>query len=150
MQSKYLFPYKSRFVGLGLILLHIPVRIIWEYLYPGLSEHQLPQKPSDSMLFTNQHLFSITSAILMLVGLFLIAFSKEKIEDEQIAQLRLDSLRWAIYLNYLILLLSLIFTNGVDFIDILRLNLWVPLLFFIIRFRWVIFRLNKSVTAEKN
>jgi len=150
MQSKYLFPYKSRFVGLGLILLHIPIRIIWEMAVPGLSEHRLPQKPGDSMLFTSQHLFYISSAILMLVGLFLIAFSKEKIEDEQIAQLRLDSLRWSIYLNYLILLLSLIFTNGIDFIDILRLNLWVPLLFFIIRFRWVLYRLNKSLTAEKN
>ncbi|MBS1596860.1 MAG: hypothetical protein JST75_01440 [Bacteroidetes bacterium] len=150
MGSKYLFPYKSRFVGIGLILLHIPIRAIWEYLYPGLGEHHLPVKPGDSVLFTNQHLFSITSAILMLVGLFLIAFSKEKIEDEQIAQLRLDSLRWSIYLNYLILLLSLIFTNGIDFIDILRLNLWVPLLFFIIRFRWVLFRLNRSLTEEKN
>ena len=150
MQSKYLFPYRSRFVGLALILLHIPVRATWEYFYPSLSEHKLPVKPGDSLLFTNQHLFYITSAILMLTGLFLIAFSKEKIEDEQIAQLRLDSLRWAIYLNYVILLLSLVFTNGVDFIDILRLNLWVPLLFFIIRFRWVLFRLNRSLTAEKN
>ena len=149
MQSKYLFPYKSRFLGIGLILLHIPIRAVWEYLYPGLSEHRLPEKPGDSVLFTNQHLFTITSSILMLVGLFLIAFSKEKIEDEQIAQLRLDSLRWAIYLNYLILLLSLVFTNGIDFIDILRLNLWVPLLFFIIRFRWVLYRLNRSLTIEK-
>ena len=41
---------------------------------------------------------------MVLVGLFLIAFSKEKIEDEQIVQFRLDSLRWAIYLNYAILL----------------------------------------------
>jgi hypothetical protein len=102
------------------------------------------------MLFTNEHLFFIVSIILVLVGLFLIAFSKEKIEDEQISQLRLDSLRWAIYLNYLILLFSLIFTNGIDFIDILRLNIWVPLVFFIIRFRWVIFRLNRSLNLEKS
>jgi hypothetical protein len=150
MRANYLFPYKSRWIGLGLILLHIPVRLIWENLYPGLNEHRLPQKPSDSMLFTNAHLFYIVSAILVLVGLFLIAFSKEKIEDEQISQLRLDSLRWAIYLNYLILLLSLIFTNGIDFIDMLRLNLWVPLVFFIIRFRWVIYRLNRSLKMEKS
>jgi len=119
-------------------------------LYPGLDSHRLPEKPSDSILFTNQHLFSIVSTILVLVGLFLIAFSKEKIEDEQISQLRLDSLRWAIYLNYLILLLSLIFTNGIDLIDILRLNIWVPLVFFIIRFRWVIYRLNRSLKMEKS
>ena len=119
-------------------------------IYPGLDSHKLPEKPSDSMLFTNQHLFTIASSILVLIGLFLIAFSKEKIEDEQISQLRLDSLRWAIYMNYFILLLSLIFTNGIDFIDMLRLNLWVPLVFFIIRFRWVIYRLNRSLNMEKN
>ena len=150
MRANYLFPYKSRWIGLGLILLHIPIRIIWEMISPGLDTHKLPEKPSDSMLFTNQHLFTIASSILVLIGLFLIAFSKEKIEDEQISQLRLDSLRWAIYMNYFILLLSLIFTNGIDFIDMLRLNLWVPLVFFIIRFRWVIYRLNRSLNLEKN
>ncbi len=117
--------------------------------YPGLGSHHLPASPADSVLFTNEHLFNIVSTILVLTGLFLIAFSKEKIEDEQISQLRLDSLRWAIYLNYLILLGSLIFTTGIDLFDILRLNIWVPLVFFIVRFRWVIFRLNRSLKTDK-
>jgi hypothetical protein len=150
MKANYLFPRKSRYIGLFLILLHIPVRWIWEYLNPGIDHsHRLPSKAGDSLLFTNEHLFFLASALLMVTGLFLIAFSKEKIEDEQISQLRLDSLRWAIYLNYLILILSLVFTNGIDFIDILRLNLWVPLVFFIIRFRWVIFRLDRSLNKEE-
>jgi len=107
-----------------LILLHIPIRMIWESVNPGIdTSHRLPVRAGDSALFTNEHLFFLASSLLVLVGLFLIAFSKEKIEDEQISQLRLDSLRWAIYLNYFILLLSLVFTNGIDFIDILRLNL---------------------------
>lgn len=124
MRARYLFPYKSRFIGLLLILVHIPVMMIWE---------------------NKSHLSFIVTSLLVLVGLFLIAFSKEKIEDEQIDQLRLDSLRWAIYCNYLILILIIIFTNGTDFIDMLRLNLWIPLVFFIIRFRWVIMRLNRSL-----
>lgn len=143
MKDKYLLPYKSRWIGLVLILLHVPIRAIWEIYYPGIDEHRLPVDPNDSMLFTNAHLFFIASTLLVLTGLFLIAFSKEKIEDEQISQLRLDSLRWSIYLNYALLILSLIFTNGVNFIDMLRLNLWMPLVFFIIRFRWVIYRQNK-------
>jgi hypothetical protein len=84
----------------------------------------------------------------MLIGLVLVAFAKEKIEDEQIAQLRADSLQWAIYLNYIILITSLVFANQQDFKDILHLNLWVPLVFFYIRFRWVIFRLNRSAREE--
>lgn len=143
MKDKYLLPYKSRWIGLLLILLHIPIRAVWEMYYPQIDEHRLPVDPSDSALFTNAHLFFISSTLLVLTGLFLIAFAKEKIEDEQISQLRLDSLRWAIYVNYALLILSLIFTNGVNFIDMLRLNLWLPLLFFIIRFRWIIYRQNK-------
>jgi len=66
---------------------------------------------------------------MVLVGLFLVAFSLERVEDEQITQLRLDSLRWAIYLNYVILLFSLIFTSGGESHHILMLNIWLPLLF---------------------
>ncbi|HMH32993.1 MAG TPA: hypothetical protein VK543_08175 [Puia sp.] len=150
MRPNYLFPYKSRYLGIALILLHIPVRLIWEMANPGIDSHRLPVKGNDSILFTNEHLFFLASSVLVLIGLFLIAFSKEKIEDEQIYQLRLDSLRWAIYFNYLVLLFSLLFTNGINFIDMLRLNLWLPLLFFIIRFRWVIFRLNRSLNLEKS
>jgi hypothetical protein len=82
----------------------------------------------------------------MSAGLFLVAFAKEKIEDEQIWHIRLDSLRWAIYINYLVLIISLIFIEDVP--HMLELNLWVPLIFFIIRFRWVIFRLNRLLSRE--
>ena len=87
---------------------------------------------------------------MVLIGLFLIAFSKEKIEDEQIIQLRLDSLRWAIYLNYGILVFSLVFTHGSDSKHILLLNIWLPLLFFILRFQWVLYKLNRSVKSDDN
>jgi hypothetical protein len=86
------------------------------------------------------------TSLTMALGLFLVAFAKEKIEDEQIWQVRLDSLRWAIYVNYLVLITSLVFITDTG--HILHLNLWVPLIFFIIRFRWVIFRLNRSLSRE--
>jgi hypothetical protein len=82
----------------------------------------------------------------MTVGLFLVAFAKEKIEDEQIWNVRLESLRWAIYVNYAILIVSLVFLDDVH--HIMELNLWVPLIFFIFRFRWVIFRLNRLAGRE--
>jgi hypothetical protein len=78
------------------------------------------------------------------VGLFLFAFSKEKVEDEQIMQLRRDSLQWAVYVNYIILIGVLIFTEHMEMRHILLLNMWTLLLFFILRFQWVIFRMNWS------
>lgn len=106
----------------------------------------LDQPLVDATLFTGEHLFFICTSLVMALGLFIVAFSREKVEDEQIWQVRLDSLRWAIFVNYLVLIASLIFVN--DIAHILELNLWVPLIFFIIRFRWVIFRLNRSLSRE--
>lgn len=82
----------------------------------------------------------------MAVGLFIAAFSKEKIEDEQISLLRLDSLQWAVYVNYLFLIISLIFTT--DTRHILFLNLLVPLVFFIVRFRWKIYQNNRLLKKD--
>ena len=102
--------------------------------------------PYAAGLFSGEHLFFMGTTLLMALGLFLVAFAREKMEDEQIWQIRLDSLRWAIYVNYLVLIISLIFINDTG--HLLHLNLWVPLIFFIIRFRWVIFRLNRLARME--
>jgi len=147
---KYLFPYNARFFGIALILVHIPIKFLWDAHYPDGYNHINPSaSAADSFLFSPPHLFFIGTTLMVLVGLFLVAFSKEKIEDEQIVQLRLDSLRWAIYLNYAILLFSLVFTHGSDSNHILLLNIWLPLLFFILRFRWVLYRLNRSVKSDE-
>jgi hypothetical protein len=148
MKTNYLFPFQSRYFGIGLILIHIPIKILWDKLYPGGYPDQAPQG-SSSVLFSPPHLFFIGTTLMVLVGLFLIAFSKEKIEDEQITQLRLDSLRWAIYLNYAILLFSLVFTQGGDSNHMLRLNIWLPLLFFILRFQWVLYRMNRPAKSDE-
>jgi hypothetical protein len=144
---KYLFPYNSRFIGIALILIHIPVKLLWDAHYPkGYDYHSMVD--SDSVLFSTPHLYFIGTTLMVLVGLFLVAFSMEKIEDEQIVQLRLDSLRWAIYLNYAILLFSLVFTHSGDSKHFLMLNIWLPLLFFILRFQWVLFKLNRSAKSN--
>ncbi len=149
MSKNYLFPFKTRWVGLILILVHIPIKLMWDAKYPNGYSHSNPMGSTDEMpLFAAPHLFYIGTTLLVLVGLFLIAFSKEKIEDEHIAQLRLDSLRWAIYLNYAILLFTLVFTQGGNSKHVLTLNLWLPLLFFILRFQWVLYRMNRSAKTE--
>lgn len=141
MKPQYLFPTWTRWFGLALFLVHLPVMHIWNIYH--LHSYD------DGQLFNLPHLFFIATVVLMVLGLFLIAFSREKIEDEQIYQLRLSSLRWAIFANYLLLIIALIFTNSkADYKDMLRLNLWVPLMLFIIIFRWKMFRLNRSLKEE--
>jgi hypothetical protein len=143
MKTPFLFPYWCRYLGLVLIVAHVPIMLLRKMM-----DFDPPGSPIGPGLFNSQHLFFISTSLLMAIGLFILAFSKEKIEDEQISRLRLDSLQWAIYLSYILLIVSLIFST--DVYHILFLNLWVPLAFLIIRFRWVIFRLNMSIAREDN
>ena len=139
MKTRFLFPYWCRYLGYGLILAHIPVALFKKMQWD--TNHGI-----SAGVFDNNHVFFISTTLLMAIGLFLVAFAKEKVEDEQISQLRLDSLQWAIYLNYLILVISLVLTD--DTMHILLLNLWVPLLFLIIRFRWKIYQLNRLLRRD--
>jgi len=143
MKNRFLFPYWCRYLGWGLVIGHVPLSML------GRSHGMInimDAQPTAGGPFSGEHLFFIGTSLLMATGLFLVAFAKEKMEDEQIWQVRLDSLRWAIYINYIVLIASLVFIE--DVAHILELNLWVPLIFFIIRFRWVIFRLNRSLNKE--
>lgn len=81
---------------------------IWQSRFHDDAEWELHGVASKTTLFNPGHLFFIATSLLVLVGLFRIAFSKEKVEDEQIAQLRLDSLRWSIYFYYLTLVMSIV------------------------------------------
>jgi len=143
MKPHFLFPYWCRYLGYGLILVHIPITFFGKM--HGMN-NIMDNNSGSHGLFTSEHLFFIGTALMVVAGLFLVAFAKEKVEDKQIWQIRLDSLRWAIYLNYLILITSLVFVEDTG--HILELNLWVPLVFFVIRFRWIIFRLNRSLSRE--
>jgi hypothetical protein len=144
MKTRFLFPYWCRYLGYALFLIHIPVVLFQKMLgfdIPG-------QHIDDGGLFSPHHLFFMTTTLLMAVGLFLAAFSKEKIEDEQISQLRLDSLQWAIYVNYVLLIVSLILSSDTE--HILFLNLLVPLVFFIVRFQWKLFQNNRMLKRDGN
>lgn len=141
MKTRFLFPHWFRYLGYALFLVHVPFVMFRKHL--GFDN---PEDAGGQGLFKGHHLFFMATTLLMAIGLFFVAFAKEKIEDEQISQLRLDSLQWAIYLNYLLLIIGLILTTDTE--HILFLNLMVPLFFFIVRFRWVIFRLNRSLPKE--
>ncbi|WP_419700322.1 hypothetical protein [Mucilaginibacter sp. NFX135] len=150
MKSRFLFPYKSRFIGYVLIFAYFPVMIAKKLFYHGYMDHGVhinpPENPS---LFTPDHAFNVMATLVVTVGLLLLAFSKEKFEDEQIIQLRLDSLQWTMYFTYILFILIVIFANSIVLVHVVGINLWLLLVFFIVRFRWVIFRLNQSVKAEK-
>jgi hypothetical protein len=143
MKTKFLFPYWCKYLGMGCFVAHLPVVVFRKQLGFEFSENV-----ANENLLGSHHIFFVITTLLMLTGLVLFAFSKEKIEDEQISQLRLDSLQLTIYLSYILLIISLALTTGNDFMNIMHLFIWLPLLFFIVLFRWKMFRNNRFTKED--
>ncbi|QTY26578.1 hypothetical protein [Flavobacterium sp. CS20] len=82
-----------------------------------------------------QNIFDDICGIFIIIGGVMLGFSKEKIEDEFIMQLRLSSLALAVYVNYGILLLAFLLVLGFDFFTVMVYNMFTLLLIFIIIFQ---------------
>ena len=77
--------------------------------------------------------------VFMIIGASLVAFSKEKTEDEGVTQLRHDCLLWAVMVNYAVLFLALIFIFDHAFLKVLLYNMFTLILIFIIRFNFLLY-----------
>jgi hypothetical protein len=144
MKTRFLFPHYWRIIGYLCFAVDIVFAIVLKILHPpnGVIP-PIHKSPSPGLLLHGITFHNDINILLIVFGLLFIAFSKEEIEDEQIAQLRLDSLQWAIYVNYAIFILCVLFINGIDFLEIVVYNIITPLIIFIIRFRWKIYTLNR-------
>ena len=88
-------------------------------------------------------------AILFTIGALLAGFSKQQNEDEYIAVIRLESLVWATYINYAILILSMLFVFDAGFFTVMIFNMFTILIIFILRFNYMLYKSNKSLANEK-
>lgn len=89
------------------------------------------------------------SGLFLIIGSIFIAFSKEKCEDEFISRIRLESLVWATYVNYAILILAIVFVYDMAFFWVLVFNMFTLLVFFLIRFNWALNKLKKQISDEE-
>jgi len=99
-------------------------------------------------VFENNILDEIAS-ILLVIGSIFIAFSKEKTEDEFISKIRLESLVWATYINYMILIFAIIFVYDMSFLWALVFNMFTLLFFFLVRFNWTLFKSKNQIFDEE-
>lgn len=90
------------------------------------------------------HFSEEATALLLLLGLFLFAFVKEKVEDDLTSALRLKSLILTFYINTLLIVLSFLFVYGFDFLKILVINTFSPLIIYILVFKYLLFNSRKS------
>lgn len=158
MQFKFLFPNKYKKLGW---IISITASILGMFLvftgFEGIPIHAKTFAFYNDEILGKSQFFSfidtnITNTIvgaLFIIGGLLVSFSKEKNEDEYIANIRQSSLLWAVLVNYILLLFSFVFIYGTAFLNVMLYNMFTVLLIFIFRFNYVLYRNFKSNTNEK-
>lgn len=99
------------------------------------------------------HVSEELTALLILVGLFVISFTKEKIENESVSVIRYKSFILTFYINTQIIVLSFLFVYGFGFINILVINVFSPFIIYIILSRYFLSKIrnleNMATTVSK-
>jgi hypothetical protein len=149
MKARFLFPPIYRLLGWLCLAADLTFIIALKILRPGgyatADLHSTPVSGARQDITINNGMVWHNDVIILLLifGLLFIAFSREKTEDELISRLRLDSLQWAAYVNYAIFIVCVIFIHGFDFLPVLIFNVITPLIFFIVRFQWMMYQFNR-------
>ena len=154
-RTKFLLPAKFRFVGsiffiAGVITgvfrfyLGIKPKILDARVFAVYSEY-LDEK---YMKLVNNNLGEEITLFLVLSGLFLIAFSKEKTENEIISNIRYQSLIISFYISFIFLLAATFFTYGFAFLYMLILFSAIPMASYIVIFRFHLYLYHKNLKSN--
>ena len=87
------------------------------------------------------------SMMLTFISLFMIAFAKEKVEDEYVRMVRLKALQISVYANYIVLAVASMLIYGLSFLYVMELNLFTILVLFILIYNY---HLNIKPRFAKN
>ena len=158
MKFNYLLPHYLKRVGFVLLALGV-VALLYSFLisntpdFMDFSVYALIRQrflsPVEFFSVVETNFLDELIAGLLILGLGLISFSREKVEDEFIAKTRLESLVWATYLNYGVLLLSVLFVYEMAFFMVMIVNMFTILIFFVIRFNWVMSKSKRQLRHEE-
>lgn len=157
MKTKYLLSHKCKPIGwvllsIGLLIggyvLFIGDLDWYVDVFPLIGEENMFSK-NGSLQWSENSIEDEIASLLVILGGLLVAFSKTKDEDEFISKIRLESLVWATYVNYIILFLAVIFVYDMPFFNVMIYNMFTILLLFIVKFHYELAKSKRTLSYEE-
>lgn len=159
MKTHFLFPHWMKLLGWILFLPALLIHLLSILNYINLDDYliipvfaiysdTIGDKSDIFKIIKDSFSYELLS-IATIISIILIGFSKLKIEDEFTSKIRYESLVWAMYFNYALLLFFTLFVYGIAFLNVLAYNIYTFLIFFIIRFYFRLYQLQKASENEE-
>ncbi len=145
MKNPFLLPNQYKVYGwIAFILFSILglFCMYGEFKIPGFQLYSA--KDQGILDFNDYNLTNELALIGVITGLLMIAFAKEKKEDEYISYLRLKSWQWSVLISYLILIIITLAFYGSTFFGILFYNVFTLLIVFILKFNISLYLLRRE------
>ncbi len=143
MENSLLIPGKYKVIGWIIFILFACLGVAtlyWEYKIPGFA---LPLKES-GLSFADYNLTNEFALAGLVIGLMMIVFAREKIEDEYISLLRLKCWQWSVLISFGILFILNFVFYGPSFYIVLIYNMFTIPLIFIVKFNYSLYRLRRE------
>ncbi|REG94611.1 hypothetical protein [Algoriphagus antarcticus] len=148
MLTKILLPHRFQKIGWLLFLPAVTLAFMTMFIEFEFSWLQI-NGVRESGLFesTDENLTNEVALVSLFLSLFFIAFSKEKLEDEYIQKIRLDSILFSCYGYFLLNVIGAVLFYGVEYFSFVMFNMFSIPVLFIVRFRWIMFRQRSSLSV---
>jgi len=155
MKTRFLLPHKYKNFGW---LFLIPSTIFGLFVFFTNYEPEFLKLPmftfisqgmplsNDGVVFFSTIKTNITNelaGVFFLLSAMMVAFSKAKNEDEFISKVRLESLVWATFFHFGILLIGMLFVFNLEFFTFMIFNMFTLLILFIFKFHLALYKIKK-------
>lgn len=149
--NHYLLPARLRLLGFGLTLLGI-IMLLAKYKFNYKPDFLNMKMFAIYSFYIETKTFSIVTnqmleefaGIILLCGLFLIAFSKEQVETELTNSIRLKAFILTAYFSLFFIIASALFFFGFGFVGALVAFAVAWLLFYLLTFKYLLYRSGKT------
>ncbi|RLD45931.1 MAG: hypothetical protein DRI86_04590 [Bacteroidetes bacterium] len=152
MNQNFLFPHSYKRPALIVLIICILFSIYLSVFgsEPDFLNFNIGEKMRGDELKVITRNFAFTiDGILLIISSIVYGFSKEKVEDEYIQKIRLESLVWAVYINYALVIITFLILYDISFLYVMVYNLFTVLIIFNIKFYISKTKLNKSLSDEE-
>ena len=144
MNKEFLLPYGYKRVGWVLLIVAIAVGIFAASI--GFDYESVALFRS---LQLKDPLINNYIVIGLWLGVLFVGCSREKIEDEMIARMRLNALLIALYIQAAFIIVATFVCNNLDYLTVMMYNLVTYPLIFVTAYRTMLWRARKEVCDEE-